>query len=203
MSANKKRCGFTVAELAVVAGLISLVSLLLSLMMSTCLKQYRFAQNQIKMQDSIAAGIRDFESKVRGAEQIITAAQDEFVFYAYIANDTRPAPSRIRYFIQDNQLFRGVISPEGAGPNFQYPEESEVLKSVSKAVLNSNQLFTYYNDNDYNYADDSATLLAEPIDLARVRMVRITLTVDFDVANSPVSAEQTTLVNLRNLKRNL
>lgn len=202
-SVNNKSKAFTIIELTVVTGILGLLSLLVALMLTQGMKSYRHGQNEIRMQDSTAKALRDFETKSRAAEEIITANANEFVFYAYIANDTRPAPSKIRYFISGNKLVRGVISPQGAGPTFAYPSEDEVFNDVGTGILNTDEVFSYYNDHDYDYSNDATTKLAFPVNLAQIKMVRISMRVDFDTAQSPVPSEESTLVSLRNLKRNL
>lgn len=195
--------GFTIIELTVVAAVLAVLSLLIAMILSQGLKAYRMSQNAVRMQDSVAKAVRDFESKTRGAEEVVTADADQLVFFAYIANDTRPAPSRIRYFIDGNKLVRGIISPEGAGPIFSYPSANENFHDVATGVLNTDSVFSYYGDQDYDYGNDAATKLGFPINLAQIKMVRITLRIDFDTSQPPEAVEDSTLVNLRNLKRNL
>lgn len=202
LSTNSKK-GFTIMELTVVAGILALLTLLVSLILTQGLKSYRYSQNSVKMQDSAARAVRDFESKTRAAEQIIMANPEELIYFAYIANDIRPAPSRIRYSIEEAKLVRGIIPPAGAGPVFSYPLENEITEELASGILNTDSVFSYYSDADYDYSNDLTTKLNLPIDNSRVKMIRILLEVDHNLASAPAAIEETTMVNLRNLKRNL
>jgi hypothetical protein len=166
------------------------------------LQAYRFNQQAIKMQDSAALAVRDFENKARGAEQILTATTDTLEFYAYIAGDVRPAPSKIRFYYESGSLVRGIINPEGAGPVYAYPSANEQFKTVADGLQN-NSLFLYYYDADYDYSNDETTRLTFPISLPNIKMVRLSMVIDYNAEKPPVAAEETTLLNLRNLKRNL
>ncbi len=193
---------FTLIELIITTALILIISLMVMNVLMRSFSAYRYNAEAVKMQDEAARALYDFESKSRGAEEVVTASETQFEFYAYIAGDVRPAPSKIRYFYDDGDLTRGIINPEGAGPVYAYPSESETFKTLSTGVLNQN-LFSYYSDADYNYNDDSATKLAFPIDLTLIKMVRLSLEIDYNVSKPPVAANESSLVNLRNLKRNL
>ena len=193
---------FTLIELTIVAGIVALLSMLLTMVISRSLVSYRFNQQAIIMQDSAAKALRDFENKTRGAEQILVADSDELSFYAYIAGDIRPAPSKIRFFYQDGLLQRGIISPSGEGPNYTYPDDSETITTQARGLL-SDEIFSFYSSDNYNYNDDLTTRLGFPVPLSDIKLVRISLSIDFDINKPPVASEESTLVNLRNLKRNL
>lgn len=194
--------GFTLIELTVVIAIIAILTTLISMIISRSLASYRFNQQAIKMQDSAARAMRDFENKTRGAEQILVAENDNLSFYAYVAGDERPAPSKIRYYFEDGYLKRGIIPPFGSGPTYSYPAGDELITTQASGLI-SDAIFNYYSDQNYNYSDDQTTLLSFPINIPSVKMIRISLMVDFDTTKPPEAANETTLINLRNLKRNL
>ncbi|OQB05221.1 MAG: hypothetical protein BWY19_01132 [bacterium ADurb.Bin212] len=199
----KQKRGFTLIEITIVIFIMAMLSLLVATLLANSFKSYRQGLQGVRMQDSAAKILRDFENKTRGAEEIVLADSDELSFYAYIAGDTRPAPSFIRYFVENGALMRGIISPEGEGPVYFYPPESEVFVDIADGIINPNEIFSYYSDSLYDYSNDSATLLSFPVTLADIKMVRISIEIDYDTAKPPVAADETTIVNLRNLKRNL
>ncbi len=202
-SSINKQLGFTLVEIMIVTVILSILVMLLSMLMSNSFKTYSFNRKGIEAQDSAAKALRDFENKSRSVEQLLTTEKNEFAFYAYIAGDQRPAPSKIRYYVQDSKLIREIYHPTGTGPNYTYLTAPDTTETIATGVINTNDIFSYYSGDNYSYNNDSATLLPFPISMALVKMVRITLEVDLDTTKAPEASHETTLVNLRNLKRNL
>ncbi len=199
---TSKKSGFTLLELLVVISILSAVVVLLALLITNSLRSYNFNKRGIEMQDSAAKALRDFENKTRSAEQLVTTEDDELIFYAFIAGDQRPASSKIRYFVANGKLMREIYHPLGTGPTFTYPTEPDETAIIATG-LTSSSLFTYYSGNNYNFNNDAATLLAPPVSISLVKMIRITVNIDYDITKPPSASHETTLINLRNLKRNL
>lgn len=199
----KQKKAFTLIEITIVIFVMAMLSLLVATLLANSFKSYRLGLQGVRMQDATAKILRDFENKVRGAEEIVIADSNELSFYAYIAGDIRPAPSFIRYFVEEGVLKRGVITPEGEGPIYFYPPESEIFTDIAEGIINHDTLFDYYGAALYDYSDDSSTKLPYPITIADIKMIRVNVQVDYDISKPPATAQETTLVNLRNLKRNL
>lgn len=172
-------------------------------MLSNSFKSYNFNRQAIDMQDSAALALREFENKTRGAEQLLIENRDELAYYAYIAGNVRPAPSKIRFVSENNILKREIYYPQGTGPTYAYPETPDDVKVIATGVINSDNLFSYYSAENYNYSNDSITKLPFPVEVSKIKMIRIDLEIDFDIAKPPAASHETTMVNLRNLKRNL
>lgn len=187
--------GISLIELTVTAGLFVVISGLMLVMIVRSYNSYRFSQQTIDAQEKASVVMRDFEKNTRGATEILTSTPSELTFYAYLLDDRQPAPSRVRYYVENGSFMKGVIYATGAGPIFDYPVDQEFSKAIAKNVINGNSLFLYYND--------ASVQIGEPTPVDAVKMIKLTISIDKDVNNSPDAITEITSVNLRNLKTNL
>lgn len=186
--------GFTLTELIVVVMILSVLTLLISTIIVRSFQTYRFNREGASYQEQALKAMLDFEKNVRGTTEVVSSDPDNFEFYVYLPKDDYPAPSLVRYFFEDNQLKRGVIRPDGAGPVFDYPSANEEVVTVANNITASN-VFMYFNDVSVE--------IASPVAIDAVRMVKISLSVDKDVNSAPNAVVEETSINLRNLKTNL
>lgn len=131
-----------------------------------------------------------------GSYPIALAGTSSITFYSNIDEDMQK--EQIRYFLQGSELRRGETKP--SGNPIVYDLGDERLSTIAKNIVNSTStpIFDYF---DKNYAGTSSPL-AFPINIADVRLVRITLIIDNNPNNLPLAVTVTTQVNLRNLKDN-
>jgi type II secretory pathway pseudopilin PulG len=186
---------FTLVEMTVVILILGVIGIVVATMIVRSFQSYRFSQDTIDMQEESAKAMRDFEKIARGSTQVITSDPDNYEFYTYLLNDIQPAPSKVRYFVQNGTFEKGITEPVGPGPIFTYPEENENIMPLSKYVINSTAMFKYFND--------AGNQIAAPVPKDAVRMVEFTITVDKDTGKKPEAITEKTKVNLRNLKTNL
>lgn len=198
----KYKKGMTLLEVLITISFVAAIGILVAVLMGRALKSYRFNQETVRVQDKVAAVMRDFESIARGATEVLSAESDQFEFFSYLAGDAHPAPSKIRYYFEDNSIKKGRISPSGSGPDYTYPAENEKVEILSKDITSSN-LFLYYSDVNFDYDFEEATLLEDPVSVTAVRMVSIMVSSDKDPNQAPDVIVEKTLVSLRNLKNNL
>jgi len=198
----KHKKGMSLLETLITITFIAVIGILVVVLLSRTLHSYRSNQETIRVQDKVAAAMRDFESVARGATEVITADSDQFEFYTYLAGDAHPAPSKIRYFFEEDAIKKGRIGPEGSGPDYTYPPENEVVEILSEDIISS-ELFLYYSDVNFDYDNEEATLLESPISTTAVRMINIRISSDKDPNLPPETITEVTLVSLRNLKNNL
>ena len=191
----KTKKGVSLIELLTTIGLISVVSLLLVTLIAKGFQSYRFSREMIETQDQIAMVMRDFERKIRGATSVIRSDPAALTVLVYLPKDAYPAPSQIRYFIEDNALKRGQIAPSGTEPIYTYPTENESVKTIAENITNGSHIFDYYND--------ASVLIEDPVPADAVRMIKITVTADKDTTQKPEALTEITTVSLRNLKINL
>jgi len=198
----KKKNGLTLIEIVITIALIGAIGLIVVSLTGSSLKNYRVSQETIRVQDKVAAIMRDFESVARGTTEVITAESGQFELYAYLAGDAHPAPSKIRYYFENGTISKGKIAPDGAGPTYLYPAENEEIEVLSEDITEEN-LFKYYSDVNFDYDNEESTILEEPVSTTAVRMVRISISSDKNLDQPPGEITEITLVSLRNLKSNL
>lgn len=139
--------------------------------------------------------VRSATSAHNGAYPIATAAEDELVFYSDIDNDD--LIERVRYFIEDDTLKKGILEPTGSPLGYAGSESiSWVIQDVANGAT---PVFEYY-DSSY---DGTTAALVQPVSTGDVRLVKITIIIDHDPTRPPAPVELTTQMTIRNLKDNL
>jgi len=157
---------------------------------------------QLKTQNEGRKTTQDFVNELRtaspssiGAYPIEAAASTTITFYSNIDTDT--LRERIRYFMSGRTLRRGVIKP--TGNPLTYNSANEVIADVAHDVANTSTQIFYYYDSNYSGAEAA---LSSPIDITRIRVVKITLQLDENPHLTPTPFFIESKASLRNLKDN-
>jgi prepilin-type N-terminal cleavage/methylation domain-containing protein len=149
-----------------------------------------------KVLQPIASEVRSASPSSLGSYPIEVAGDTNFIFYSDINNDG--LKERIRYFLSEGALVRGVIIP--SGNPLQYSSSNEIISEIVHGIINnSTAIFTYY---DSNY-DGNTSPLTQPVPVLNVRLIKITLILDIDPNRQPLPVTVTTQISIRNLKDNL
>lgn len=191
---NKKYRGFSLVEMLVALAIFSAISLILATFLSQSLKSYRIRKEESEEQQKASHIMREFEKTTRASTKILTANQNELKFYRYFDLNSS-SPTQIRYFIDGNQFKIGQTEPVGVEPNITYPQSSENIHLIVEDVENPNLIFEYY--------DGEKVTLTAPIDITKIRLIKLTISLDQDINKPPAAITETTEVSLRNLKDNL
>jgi len=204
---NKKitQKGFTIVELIVAIALFVVLSLgvisLVSIMLTTVRQQGGLladSESARKVAFGIISELRNSVTSSLGAYAIETADDQTLVFYSNVDGGTDI--EKIRYFISNGTLVRGVTKP--TGNPLVYNSGNEVTFVVQKNIANgANKLFYYY-DGTYNGVTDN--YLSQPVNVTQVRYVKIKM----QVYNKAGVKNQTSYAitvggSVRNLKDNL
>jgi hypothetical protein len=106
---------------------------------------------------------------------------------------------QVRYFLQGRDFKKGVIKPTGSPLVYNQGVEqiTTLVKDVSNAT--STPIFEYF---DSSYTGTSSPL-ATPVQVTKVRLVRINIKIEKDPNRAPAPITVTSQVFLRNLKDNL
>lgn len=203
MKNTKYNKGFTLVEILVTMAIFSLILGAVGLfardifyydnLFSSGLTSYEEAK---KILQPVASEIRGASPSSLGSYSIEQASDTSFTFFTDTDNDG--LKERIRYFLSDDILRRGVIAPSGS-PS-QYIQEDEIITDMINDLTNGvTPVFTYY-DSSYN---GSSEPLSQPVSVSDIRLVKITLIIDADPNRPPAPMEVTTEVSIRNLKDNL
>lgn len=195
--------GFTVLQLVIWIGIVSMVAVAALNVQRSVWSLNRIASNSITSQADarkafkiMSAEIRSLSPSSLGAYPIEAASSNSITFFADIDNDN--IKERVRYYVSGTNLRRGIVEPTGSP--LTYNTGNEVSTTLVQYLSNgSTPYFSYY---DSSYTGSSAAL-SSPINLTAVRLVKIQLIIDKNAASAPVPITMTTQISLRNIKDNL
>lgn len=189
-----KKPAFTLIELIIVVGMISVLAALISVLFVRSIHSYEISRKEMELEAKGTAVMEDFESETRSATKIVLNSQNSLTYYRFF-DLTSLNPSQVRYFISGNQLKIGITPPIIIGQNVTYPSQNEVIKTVADNLIDTSNIFSYFDSN--------GSELSDPINPAQIRMIGINISMDNDVNNPPGPVVDSTKVSLRNLKDNL
>lgn len=110
--------------------------------------------------------IRDAQSGNDGSYAIGEASSTEIIFYSSFHSPSTTTVQRIRYFLSNQTLYKGTITP--TGNPLSYVLSNEKVKPVIIGVMNtSTPVFQYY---DGTYAGTSSPL-TQPVNITSIAFV--------------------------------
>jgi len=199
-----KQRGYTVIEVLIVLGVAVIVCAGLMFLLQDLFRYNRNISSSLSANGEARRALKTMVAEIRttspsslGAYALTQTATSSFTFYSNVDTDTYK--ERVRYFLQNGILKRGIIKP--SGNPLTYSAGSETVTELVHAVVNSSTtpIFSYY---DASYAGTTTPLVA-PFDISLVRLVKIHLLVDKDDSSATSTNSYTTQVSFRNLKDNL
>jgi len=141
-----KNAGFTLFEIMVTIGIITIIFVPLIGLQVNVLSYNRFFQNTMSLQDEALRMTQKFSSEVRsatpaenGAYLIGEAKDNSFIFYRDINNDG--VAERVRYFKEGSELKKGVIIPSGDPINYSLSNEKIIIVAHSVKIATLNRYF--------------------------------------------------------------
>ncbi|MBI4058246.1 hypothetical protein HY408_00595 [Candidatus Gottesmanbacteria bacterium] len=197
--------GFTIIEILItlflfttVVGLVVSLSILFFSNVTFSFEEQQsieLAQNSLTL---LVREIREMRISENGAWPLIETNDNTLAFYSDVTNDGRT--DRVRFFLEDSVLKRGVIEPTSTAVT--YPIENEKVTIITSKVDNvSKPFFTYYNGS---WPSDTVNNpLAPENRLLDTRLITIYLRINVSNTNAVDAYELTSSVHLRNLKNNL
>lgn len=189
----------TLLEIVFTVAIFSLIALGISLFARNVWVYNSFLQNSLISNDYARETLKTITKEIRiastasnGAYAINQASNTSFTFFSDVDSDG--VKERVRYYLDNGTLKRGIIEPSG---NPLAYTASETTKTLAKGVVNTD-VFAYY-DRDY---DGTTGALSSPVNIPLVRLIKITLSIDQDPNKAPTATNFSTQVSLRNLKDN-
>jgi len=192
-------------EIMVAIGIFLLMITGVVALFSYSLKSNKIIWEQLKTQNEGRKVIQDFVNELReanyssiGSYPIEQAGSSQIIFYTNIDSDTYR--ERIRYFLDDDTLKKGVTKPTSTP--LVYNTSYEVVTDIVHDLANTSTtpIFSYYNQD---YGSTSSTgALTQPVSIMQVRTVGISLEMEEDPTASPVPFHIESKVEIRNLKSN-
>lgn len=196
------RAGFTIIETVITLAVLAGVMLVVGNFTTDVFRTSRFINTTLNAQDQARRTVGNLVAELRtasisslGAYPIAEASASSLTFYSNIDSDAYK--ERLRYFVSGNTLKRGLLKPSGSP--LTYNPVNEQIVDVVNYVINTTSVFSYF-DSSYNGQSNPLTF---PVNLADIRLVRVSLQIDQNVNEPPETYELSSEVNIRNLKDNL
>lgn len=166
--------GFTLVEVMVAVAIFSVLMFVVTGLLLSIIQNPKLQLSAMSNIDQARSVASKFTNEIRaaayGTYPLTEANDSEITFFSPIGAATGNI-NRIRYYTQNNVLYKGVIVPI----NGAYNPASEVLTPVLIVQNASVPLFYYYN-GDYN-ASGTGTALLNPVNVNDVKFVEINLIV--------------------------
>lgn len=199
-----KKNGFTLIEMIVSLGISALAIGLITGVIYYLYRSQSYSFQQSAAINSARKGIEVMTKEIREAQNgddgsyaLELAGDNEFIFYSDIDKDA--SVEKVRYFLENNTLKKGIIEPT-AYP-IRYLVSNEVISALSEYVRNTTPIFKYYNGN---YPTDTINNpLPTPTRLLETKLMHVYLKINVDVNRAPSDFELESDVQIRNLKQNL
>lgn len=193
--------GLSIVEMLVLVAVFGLVMIAVA---SSVLFFYRTNSNTVEQAFAINSARKGVQSMVRdiretaysdaGAFPVIAIATSTFTFYSDVDRDD--SVERIRYFLDDTVLRKGVTNATGDPP--AYVDANEVISLVSDNVRNTAQMI-----DTFSYFTATGTQITNFADVTDVAFVDVHLIVNINPSRLPEEFTLRGSATLRNLKTNL
>ncbi|HQL53018.1 MAG TPA: prepilin-type N-terminal cleavage/methylation domain-containing protein [Candidatus Magasanikbacteria bacterium] len=201
---NLNNSGFTLLELLVAIAIFLWLFLGSSWFIIHGLRYNAIIWEQLTTQNEGRQAIQNFVDDIRRAEEsslgayaIAKANNYEIIFYANI--DVDHSKERVRYWLENGTLKKGVTKP--SGNPLTYSNDNEIVKELAHNVVNLEKNVPIFQYFDQNYSGTQSPL-AQPVRVIDVRVVKIQLELEKDPTESPVPLHIEGLGQIRNLKMN-
>lgn len=205
MTNFSKQKGFTMIEALVTLFATSVLIVGITALVSTILigsgKQETLLYNADqarRMSFQFKQELRNAYTSSIGSYAVDTAQAQQLIFFTNIDSDA--GMERVRYFIQNGALWRGVVDPTGSPLTYNFGNET--VREVQSNVANQATPLFYYYDDAYDGTADN--FLTQPVDVTDVRYIKLNLMIfnKAGVSNTGVFTI-TAGGTIRNLKTNL
>lgn len=197
----RHRSGFTLLELMIGFTVMFIIIVIAGLFTSNIIGSGLLFRSSLETQTEVQQSLQSISMEVRamatsntGSYPLDTATTNTLAFYSDVNGDG--LIDRVRYFLNNNTLERGSITPTG-NPLTYDPASEVVTDFIHNIVSSTNPIFLYY---DKNYTG-SEPPLAQPVNVEQITAIGIN--VQAQEANQSVGALFSTVVTPRNLRTNL
>lgn len=196
---NHPRAGFSLMETLVVIAMLGTIGVALSGMIQFFYQKNAFLLEQTAALDNARRTVLDAIHSLReasygndGGYPILAAATSTVTFYSDLDNDS--SVEKVRYYLSNGTLYRGVTESTGSPPS--YAGQPEATSTVAAYVRNSasTPIFTYFNDA-------GTALSTTSTNVSEISAVTISIWIDLNPNRAPNTfnlSETATLRNLRN-----
>ena len=197
--------GFTLIEMLVTIFVYGIVLAGATALLVTMFQQSTTRRNAITSIDQVRIVGAQFANEVRDAEPgndgsfaIGLASTTQVIIYSAYGSANTSVVRRIRYYLSNGTLYKGIVSPSGSPPSYNLG--SETVAPAINGVVSTSTIFSYFNGS---YAGTSSPL-TQPVNLTQVTFIQMNLSL-----TQPETRTSSTTYNfsagsaIRSLKTNL
>jgi prepilin-type N-terminal cleavage/methylation domain-containing protein len=201
---HSNQYGFTLIEMVISIAMFSLIALGVIALVSSVLvdssKQSRSLANSDqsrKLSFQIMKELRNAINANNGAYPLAVADNQQLTFFSNI--DGGVEIERVRYYVSNGKVYRGIIKP--TGNPLTYVTGNESSKVVQDDFANgAAPLFYYYPDT---YDGTTGSPLVQPVNISQINFIKINLQVYTRTAGSSTDFYTVTAGSaVRSLKTN-
>lgn len=196
--------GFTLLEVVMASTILATVVVIAGLFWFYVRRNYEFSLTSFRLTANADRAVASIQTELRRAQEAMNGAypleildDNQLAFYADTDGDNQI--ERIRYFVSNSNLMKGVIEPTGNPPQYTSAEKTTIV--AEKLDPRYSPLFTYYNGNWPGDTTNNPLLPAQRS--LQTRMVKISIPLDIRDSQGIASYSAQTTVQIRNLKDNL
>ncbi|MCX6718962.1 MAG: prepilin-type N-terminal cleavage/methylation domain-containing protein [Candidatus Taylorbacteria bacterium] len=204
MALNQHSKGMTLVEMLVAIAIFMVIMIVVSVFEVNVFSYRKIASDSYTTAQDAQTILRTMTKEIRimspggdGSYALQTAATNTVMFFADINGDG--GKERVKYTFSGTSILRAITSPSGSSPVYLNSNTSTSTIIVNVRNGTSTPVFEYF---DSNY-DGNDSPLAQPVTTTAVRLIKLNITLDVDIKQSPMSRTYSTQVTLRNLKDNL
>lgn len=168
--------GFTLIELVVSIAIFSVIGLGTILLVSNLFTNSNQQSGLLadtgqarKLSFQMMNELRNSTTGANGAYALDTAGDQQLTFYSN--SDSDAALERIRYYVSNGKLYKGVTEPTGNSYNLA----NEVSTVVQNNLANGATPIFYYYDGSYNGTTNN--FLTQPVNTTAVKLIKLNLQV--------------------------
>lgn len=178
---NTRVSGFTLIEVVVVISITGVVMLALVFLIQYFYRTNAYVLEQTQAVNSARVSVAHATTDLReasygadGSYPIAYAGTSTVTFYASLNG---PTVEKVRYYLSDATLYRGVTSPAGSPPTYAGQPETRTLVVQNIRNDSSSPLFVYFDAN--------GATLPTPAPLADIASVHIHVLTDVNPERAP------------------
>jgi prepilin-type N-terminal cleavage/methylation domain-containing protein len=196
--------GFTILEIMISIVIVSTIIGAIFLLQNFVLKLQAQTFNSYASVDSANRGVEIMVREIRngrngdsGAYVLEECSDQTLIFFSDTDNDGQT--ERIRYFLDNDELKKGVIEP--AGFPISYTGEESIVTIAQDIRNNDLAIFYYYNGNWPQDTDNNPLSINER--RLQTRLIKVHLLVNSNQEYLKTDYELSSFAHIRTLKDNL
>lgn len=194
------RPGFTILEIIATVAIFALIIGGIATFQLSILRNSKIAETRSSIDQKSLIVLRNFATELRTAETpydgsfaLASTTDNAVLFYADSNGDS--TIERIRYWVENGALNRGIVRP--SGQPLSYNLSSESVATLIENIVTAPPYFIYYGSSFDG--STSTPSLTQPVSPSAVRLVEMKLLIDTKIAGQGARTLETRAM-IRSLK---